>query len=283
MAVARSVCVRPTVRVAPRALRFLLLPPLALLLVACEGRPTGTRESPAVALADSTVGAWIEAAGGMRAWRSIDRARYTVTTVWYDTTGRVRRMRPRRVTLRKTPRGQEARIERPEAEGLYVQTFNGDTAWAALNGTPLPPDDPAEREVRYVAGDVFYWFGLPFKLRDPGVHLKGRRLPGGGVEVEVTFGAGIGQHPGDRYYYEFLDSDPFPEEVDYVEQGSDTRDRTLWLYFHKAGPITYVGTRRYVDARGRITKELRIHDVVLEPTLADSLFAPPRGPDRPGR
>lgn len=258
-----------------------------VLLAACGGGGAraggGSAPRPdAASLADSAVGAWIEAAGGMRAWRSIERARYTVNTVWYDSTGKVRRMRPRRVTLRKTARGEEARIERPEAEGLYVQVFNGDTAWAALNGTPLPPDDPAVEEAEYVARDVFYWFGLPFKLRDPGANLDARRLEGGGVEVRVGFGSDVGVHPGDRYFYEFRDSDPFPEEVDYIEQGTETRDRTLWRHFREAGPITYVGTRRYVDERGRVTKELRISDVVIDPPLADTLFAPPSGPDRPG-
>lgn len=258
-----------------------------VLLGACGGGVAGGNGGSAArpgptSLADSTVDAWIEAAGGMQAWRSIQRARYTVNTVWYDSTGSVRRMRPRRVTLRKTSRGEEARIERPEAEGLYVQVFDGDTAWAALNGTPLPPDDPAVEEAEYVARDVFYWFGLPFKLRDPGVNLDGRRLEGGGVEVRVSFGSDIGAHPGDRYFYEFRDADPFPEEVDYIEQGSDARDRTLWRDFRRAGQITYVGTRRYVDEDGRVTKELRIADVVLDPPLADSLFAPPAGPDRPG-
>lgn len=258
---------------------------LALLVAAGCGRGSdagGGGSSPPASLADSTVGAWIDAAGGMAAWRSVDRARYTVTTVWYDSTGSIRRERPRRVTLRKTPRGEESRIERPEAEGLYVQVFNGDTAWATLNSHPLPPDDPAVREAEYVGRDVFYWFGLPFKLRDPGVNLEGRRLAGGGVEVRVSFGSQVGAHPGDRYFYEFRDGDPFPEEVDYVEQGSDTRDRTLWRDFRTAGPITYVGTRRYVTGDGRVTKELRIHDVVIGPPLADSLFSPPAGPDEPG-
>lgn len=252
-----------------------------LLAAACGGAQDGgpPADGPAAAdtssTADSLISAWIRAAGGPGAWEEVPSIRYTVTTVWYDSAGRVERMRPRRVEIRKTADGFDARIERPEAEGLYVQTFTGDTAWATLNGRPLPPDHPAAEEVEYVGRDVHYWIGLPWKLRDPGVNLDATRLEGGGHEVRVTFGSGVGIHPGDRYYYRFLDQDPWPEQVHYMEEGSEGRTRTLWRDFATAGPITYVGTRRYVDDRERPTKELRIDDVWIDPPLSDSLFRPP--------
>lgn len=235
---------------------------------------TGEAAAGNATLADSLVGAWIEAAGGMEGWRSVRTARYTVNTVLYDSTGAVEWMRPRRVELRKTERGEESRIERPESEGLYVQVFNGDTAWATLNGRPLPPDHPAAEETEYVGRDVFYWFGLPFKLKDPGVDLEASEARDG-YEVRVSFGEGIGAHPGDRYYYYFLDEDPFPEEVHYIEQGSENRSRTLWSDFTEAGPVVYVGNRRWVNEDGVPTKELRIDDVWIDPELADSLFRAP--------
>lgn len=241
-----------------------------------DARPEGDG-SAGDAVADSLLAAWMAAAGGRAAWDSVRSARYTVTTVWLDSTGSVRRMRPRRVELRKTADGAQARIERPEAEGLYVQVWAGDTAWAALNGTPLPPDDPAAAEAEYVGRDVFYWIGLPYKLMDPGVQRRARALPEGGYEMTVTFGARVGAHPGDRYFYYFLDDDPYPEEVHYIEQGREERDRNraAWSGFREAGPITYVVTRKYRDSAGRPTKELRIDDVQVNPELPDSLFRPP--------
>lgn len=242
--------------------------------VACTAETDGDAAGPA----DSAVAAWIEAAGGTDAWRSVSSLRYTVTTVWYDSAGEVERMRPRRVEIRKTGDGFMSRIERPEAEGLYVQTFTGDTAWAALNGRPLPPDHPAAEEAEYVGRDVHYWIGLPYKLRDPGVRLDATELPSGGTEVRVRFGGDVGSDPGDRYFYRFLDDDPWPEEVHYVEGGTEGRTRTVWRHFREAGPLTYVGARRYVDDAGRPTKELRIDDVWIGPDLPDSLFRPPSGP-----
>lgn len=247
---------------------------------ACGAGPDGGGEAPdgPATRADSAVEAWIEAAGGMDAWRSVSTLRYTVTTVWYDSAGEVERMRPRRVEIRRTGDGFMSRIERPEAEGLYVQTFTGDTAWAALNGRPLPPDHPAAEEAEYVGRDVHYWIGLPYKLRDAGVELDAADLSSGGTEVRVSFGSDVGAEPGDRYFYRFLDDDPWPEEVHYSEAGSEGRTRTVWRHFREAGPLTYVGTRRYVDGSGRTTMELRIDDVWVGPDLPDSLFRPPPGP-----
>ncbi len=252
---------------------------IVVLAVGC-GPATGdpgseAAASPEAALGDSLVDAWIDAAGGLRAWWDVTSARYTVTTVWFDSAGEIRRMRPRRVELRKTADSEQARIERPEAEGLYVQVFTGDTAWAMLNDAPLPEDHPAAAESENVGRDVFYWFGLPYKLRDPGVNRRARELPSGGYELSVTFGDDIGVHPGDRYFYYFVDADPYPEEVHYIEQDRENRSRTIWSGFGREGPITYVISRLYLDSAEHRTKELRIDDVMINPTLTDSLFSPP--------
>ena len=72
---------------------------------------TATLE-PDQILADSLIGTWLDAAGGMRAWDAIQSARFTITTVWFDSTGEIRRMRPRRVEYRKKDGVEQSRIER---------------------------------------------------------------------------------------------------------------------------------------------------------------------------
>jgi len=239
--------------------------------------PVAADRTPEEVLADSLVGAWLDAAGGLDAWADIRSARYTITTVWFDSLGEIERMRPRRVEMRKTGGAEQARVERPEPEGLYVQTFTGDGAWATLNDALLPPDGPVVGETEYVARDVVYWFGLPYKLYDPGVNRRARALDEGAYEVTVTFGDEIGAHPGDRYFYYFLDEDPYPEEVHYIEQGREEvdRNRTVWSGYGRVGDFTYVVGRRWLDSLDRPTKELRVDDVELGPVLSDSLFAPP--------
>lgn len=255
------------------SLAFLMLP------AGCGQSPGESPDpaSPEEARADSLVDGWIDAAGGLEAWNSVRSARFTVTTVWYDSTGDIRRIRPRRVTILKRAGAQLSRIERPEAEGLYVQVFTGDTAWATLNDALLPADDKAAEESEYVGRDVFYWFGLPYKLRDPGVNRSARELPEGGWEVRVTFGDDVGVHPGDQYFYYFLDDDPYPEEVHYIEQDRTeaARNRTEWSEFRQAAPITYVGTRLWRDSLGMPTKALRIHDVWINPELPEGVFQAP--------
>jgi len=255
-----------------------VLAAVAGLGCAGPGRPpTAADRTPEEALADSLVGQWLDAAGGLDAWVEIRSARFTITTVWFDSAGGIERMRPRRVEMRKTAGAEQARIERPEAEGLYVQTFTGDGAWATLNDAPLPADGPVVEETEYVGRDVVYWFGLPYKLYDPGVNRRARARDGGGYEVAVTFGDEIGAHPGDRYFYYFLDGDPYPEEVHYIEQGREEvdRNRTVWSAFGRLDDFTYVVTRTWLDSLGNPTKELRVDDVQLGPVLSDSLFAAP--------
>lgn len=260
-----------------RSFATALLISAALVMGCRSGDSTTSAATPEEARADSLIDAWIAAAGGGGVWDEVRTLRFTVNTVWYDSTGEIRRMRPRRVELRKMEGHEQARIERPEAEGLYVQAFTGDTAWAALNGYPIPADDAAATEAEYVGRDVAYWIGLPWKLRDPGVNRRALPVQPNGWEVAVTFGDDVGVHPGDRYFYYFLDEDPFPEEVHYIEQGREDvdRNRTIWSAFGRSGPMTFVGSRLWLDSLDRKTKELRIDDVWVNPDLDDSLFVAP--------
>jgi hypothetical protein len=213
----------------------------------------------------------------MDAWNDITSARFTITTVWFDSVGEIRRMRPRRVEMRRVNGVHQARIERPEAEGLYVQTWTGNSGWATLNGKTLAADTKEVQETEYVGQDVMYWIGLPYKLFDPGVNRRALALDDGGYEVRITFGEEIGQHPGDQYFYYFVDDDPYPEEVHYIVQGrtEESRNRTVWTGYGNVGDFTYVIARRWINRDGIPTKELRVDDVQLNPTLSDSLFAAP--------
>ena len=142
------------------------------------------------AAADSLVARWIEAAGGMETYWDLRTARFTLTTEMYDSiSGRLRRTRPRYVTIAKWPDGERARIERWEGDDFIVHGFDGEEVWARMNGEVLGPGDKDYDEARYVAGDVNYWIALPFKLRDPGVNLHYRgRDDEDRHFVEVTFG-----------------------------------------------------------------------------------------------
>lgn len=235
------------------------------------------QEEPPAGPADQLIDAWIEAAGGLDAWRAVDNIRYTVTTVWFDSTDTEVRRRPRYVWGKRDP--LRARIERNEAEGHYTQAHDGEgNSWATLNGERLPSTAKAAAEVLYVGGDVMYWIGLPYKLRDPGVNLTYMSPDStGNAGVRITFGEGVGDHPGDQYFYWFSDGSPFPIEVHYIEQGRTNVNRAIWSDNRRAGPLTYVGDRTFYNEEGNLTKQLLISDVEINPGVPDSLFLPPGG------
>jgi hypothetical protein len=269
------------------------LPVLLCALLACappssadiDAVAQGAAAEPpagADARADALIGAWVEAAGGRGAWDAVDDVRYTITTVWYDpATGQEQRRRPREVWVRKIDGGFRVRVERTEAEGRYVQVWDGTSAWATLDGALLPDTARAVREIPMVAGDLTYWIGLPWKLYDPGVERRHFEADphAAGPGVEVGFADGTGLHPGDRYWYYFGDaSSPLPTELHFLEQdrGPEARERTLWSDWQHAGPTLYLGRRLHVDGEGRPVKALLISDVVRNGGVSDGLFRRPR-------
>jgi hypothetical protein len=274
---------------------------LASAVAACNtdgGAPTAdfASDSPPEVIADSLMGLWIDSLGGMATYEAFRSASYTITTVIYDTlSGRVKRARPRYAWIKKGPYGLEARIERWEGNDFIVQGFNGRDEWATLNGAFLPDTAKDWRETRYVTGDVSYWPGLPYKLRDNGVflHYRGQSSrPGtelredpateavaGAAEyhaVGVTFGEGIGDHR-DTWQYYFEPGEGFPTEVTYIEEGREDINRVVWGSTERAGELGYpvVVRRDWITASGKRTKALIVSDFVVNPEIDQSLFERP--------
>jgi len=229
-------------------------------------------------LAEELVANWVEALGGLEAYWPLQSARYTLTTEIYDqASGRLRRTRPRYVTVLRTPQGDLTRIERWEGNDFIQQGWNGTTAWALLNGEPLSEGDKDFDEVPYVSGDVNYWIGLPFKLHDPGVNLHDRGRDADGRQVVgVSFGQGVGLHDGDSWQYWFEDGRTWPVQVAYKEEG---RDNWNYLSFEDVRTVdgyTYVGRRVHHNEQGQLTKVLYTHDFELNPDVGPEIFGMPR-------
>lgn len=253
---------------------------VALLLLAsgpaaAHGQARATDADPR---ADSLVAGWIEAVGGMETYHDFRRARYTYATELHDPeTGRLRRVRPRYVALAKLDGHEMARIERWTWDGasFVVQGFDGDTTWAHVNGEPAPSDHREREEAVYVTADVFYWFSLPYKLRDPGVnlHFEGTDSEGRNV-VRVTFGEGVGDHQ-DTWWYRFEDGRSWPVEGAYREEGSANVNRFRWVDLRSVDGYTYPAQRVHVNGDGRVWKILRFSDVELNPELERATFSDP--------
>lgn len=214
---------------------------------------------------------WINASGGRDVWDRVHTVEYTITTVWYDTAGAEVRRRPRHVWVRKDPAAYKVRVEREESAGHYVQVWDGRAAWATLNGSRLHDTTQVVRETSYVAGDLAYWIGLPWKLNDPGVNLS---WPQRNV-LHVTFADGVGQHDGDRFWYYWENPrSSFPTSVEYIEEGKteNGRERVLFKEWKKIGPAVYSSKRQRVDQRGRVMRAFEITDVKINRKIPDRYF-----------
>lgn len=246
---------------------------------------------------DSLIGLWIDSVGGMETYQAFQSAKFTIATVLYDTlSGRTKRNRPRYAWIKKGPHGEESRVERWETSGFIEQGFNGLTAWATLDGEMLPDTAKDHRESLYVARDLFYWAGLPFKLRDPGVHLTYHGLrsrPGAEIRsdpnaprvsppqdgyhaVGVSFDEGVGEHQ-DVFTYYFRPGEGFPTEMTYVEAGKTEINRALWGKTERVGSIQYpyVTRRDHITESGKLTKALVMYDFEVNPEIPQAMFEIP--------
>lgn len=242
--------------------------------------------------ADSLIGLWIDSVGGMATYERFRAASFTVTTVLYDTlSGRIRKSRPRYAWINKGPYGEETRIERWEDYGFIVQGFDGRRPWATIDGQAVTDSAKDAREALYVARDLFYWMGLPFKLRDPGVFLRYKgltRRPGRALSTDgspgpvddseyhavgVSFGQGVGEHQ-DVFTYYFAPGSGFPVEVTYVEEGRTDLNRLVWGPTDRVGALRYpaVTRRDWMTATGKRTKALLISEVRINPETPQELF-----------
>lgn len=271
---------------------------LAAAISACaSSEDTPMSDSPPEVIADSLIALWIDSLGGMETYEAFRSASYTITTVIYDTlSGRTRRMRPRYVWIKRGPDGQATRVERWEGDDFITQGFNGRDAWATMNGEMLPDTAKDWREVRYVAGDLYYWPGLPYKLRDDGVflHYLGmvnrpgaelradptsarQALPDDGYHaIAVTFGENVGDHQ-DAWAYYFAPGEGFPTEVTYIEDGRTDLNRIIWGPTERFGGIDYpfVKRRDWITESGKRTKALVVSEVVINPEIPQEMFERP--------
>jgi len=234
--------------------------------------------APDDAAAAALVAKWIDALGGLEAYWPLKSARYTLTTEIYNPeSGRLRRTRPRYVTMARTEAGELTRIERWEGDDFIQHGWDGVNEWALLNGEPLGPGDRDYDQVQYVSGDVHYWISLPFKLHDDGVNLHDRGIDDLGRQVVgVSFGEGVGLHDGDTWQYWFAEGQTWPVQVAYKEE-----NRTNWnlLRFEDIRTVddyTFVGRRVHYNEEGQLTKVLYTHDFEFNPELDRSVFSLPR-------
>jgi uncharacterized protein DUF6503 len=250
---------------------------LALLATVTALSCNTNQQADAQALLDKV----ITAHGGMQAWQSLHDLTFTLTLIALSPQGEEAAASKSLYYLKQQGK---ARVESITGKGVKVEGFDGEKPWVTVNGKPEAGEE-ALRLAQFQSVNWWYWIGVPFKLKDPGVILtyKGTAaFRGQPVEIlEVTFQPGVGS-TNDRFVYSI---DPKTGRIVFVEfqlqpgvwPGVGGQERSEWLDYKQVGPFT-MHTRRvyYGDAKlNHRTRVILFGDFQVNSGLDDSLFRPP--------
>lgn len=225
----------------------------------------------------------VVAHGGMQAWENLRDMTFTITRVALDPRGDVAGAQ---VSLYYMKRHGKARVETITGKGLLVQGFDGQKPWVTLDGKPKTSEAVLKR-AHFLSVNWWYWMGIPFKLKDPGVIVRHKgtlTFRGKPVDIlEATFQQGVGE-TNDRYTY-YIDQKNY--HILFVEfqlqpgvwpkVGGPTPKRSTWLDYNKEGPIT-MHTKRIFYGNPELTDKraiLLFRDFTFNSGLPDKLFAAP--------
>lgn len=237
------------------------------------------QDAKAQALLDKVIAAH----GGMQAWDNLTDMTFTITQVVLGSRGEVTGAR---VSLYCMKRYGKVRVETITGKGLLVQGFDGQKPWVTLAGRPDTSDEALKR-AHFQSANWWYWMGIPFKLKDPGVTLRHKgtaTFRGKPADVlEVTFRQGVGK-TNDRYTYYI---DPQTYHILFVEfqleagiwpgVGGPTPRRSAWLDYKEEGPFTMHTKRIFYGDPGLNKRQaiLFFGDFQFNTGLPDKLFTAP--------
>ena len=249
---------------------------LLLLAVALSVLPASAADPPAsdpaaVILADAAFGAM----GGQRGWEAARFFRFDFVVVkegkelanfrhWWDRdSGRYR-------------------LEGKNKEGkAFIVLFNVNDRKGKVWVDGKPADAETTSKLLEFGYDRFindtYWFLMPYKMKDPGVHLKseGTKADPAGKKwqvVHLSFDGGIGLTPGDQYWA-FLDpATHLMGRWEYVLQG-EKPPATAWTWegWKPYGPLLLSAEKKKVG-EGTV---IRFDNLSVSEAVDESVFREP--------
>ncbi len=258
--------------------RILFAPVVALLLLSGTARgrtaeaaaPAPVNDPNAVKIADEV---W-NAMGGDAGWNAARYFRFDFLVVVKD----------------KPPRGYKHswdrftgryRVEGTNKEGKnFVILFNVNDrkgkAW--LDGKPASAEEQAKL-VEYGYGRFIndtYWFLMPYKMKDPGVHLsyEGDKTDEAGKKWQVLrlrFDKGIGMTSGDSYLAYIDPATHLMGRWDYELEGEEhEKGSWIWQEWKKIGPLMLCPDKKEVGGDTVIrTPIYTVSDKVDESAFAE--------------
>jgi len=255
-------------RVHPLLHRFLPFAAVAVLacMPACAraADPVAAGSDPsALALADSVM----QGLGGKAAWDKAKYIAFDFVVSRHDTTLNRRSLRWDRATDRMRIEGKDGKgrtyvILTDMAHKSGVTKLDGAPADSATHAALL------ERAYQIWVNDT-YWMLMPYKLRDPGVHLADAGVDATGrLRVLALSFDKVGLTPGDRYWVYIDPKTHLVSRWEMLLQSNKDGVKTVvgWTDWHEYDGIQLAGRRPFED--GSI--EIRMENITVAP-------APPAG------
>lgn len=251
---------------------------LGCALVSLSGS-AGAQDAKAEALVDKVIAVH----GGMESWRTLRDMTFTLTVIPFNPQEEVAGAR---VSLYRLKREGKARVETVTGRGLLVEGFDGERPWVVLDGKPDSGQEALKR-AHFQSVNWWYWMGIPYKLKDPGVILRHTGTGAVGsrsVEVlDVTFRPGVG-HTNDHFVYYI---DPETAQMLFVDVqlqsgvwpgvGSPSPSRSARFDYKREGPFM-MHTKWITYTSPQMTQRRAIilfRDFQFNTGLPDSLFTGP--------
>ena len=214
-----------------------------------------------------------DAMGGQAAWDQVPYLRFDFVVVsegkerarfkhWWD-----------------KKRGR-ARVEGPDDKGQMVAAIFGIADKKGISFTGGVPDTDSTSIASHIQNGYerwvndSYWLVMPFKLRDPGTHLKHVRTePGESGQtydvLELSFNPGVGLTPQDRYWLYVNRETHLVDRWEFVLTGREPPPQgSSWEEWSSVGPVRLSLLRRF---QGRPAM-LRFENVSAPETMDETVF-----------
>jgi hypothetical protein len=215
----------------------------------------------------------MDAMGGKAAWDQIPYVRFDFVVV---SEGK-ERARVRHWWDKKRGR---ARVEGPDDKEQIVATIFGLADRKGISFTGGMPDTDAAAIASHIQNGYerwvndTYWLVMPFKLRDPGTHLKHARTETGESGqtydvLELSFSPGVGLTPEDRYWLYVNRATHLIDRWEFVLTGREPPPQgSSWEEWTSVGPVRLSLLRRF---QGRPAM-LRFENVSAPETMDEKVF-----------
>jgi hypothetical protein len=215
----------------------------------------------------------MDAMGGHAAWEKVPYLRFDFVVV---SEGQ-ERARFRHWWDKKQGR---VRVEGPDEKGQIVAAAFGLADKKGISFTGGMPDTDPTTITNHIQNGYerwindTYWLIMPFKLRDPGTHLKHVRTEKGGSGqtydvLELSFSPGVGLTPGDKYWLFVNRQTHLIDRWEFVLTGREPPPQgSSWESWSSVGPLRLSLLRRFKDRPAM----LRFENVSAPETMDEKVF-----------